>query len=115
MACLETPNYQNWVVDLQDVSVGFCCCTAWQEDAEILNIAIEHAAQGQGVGRALLRSSIELLPGSVQRVLLEVRRSNLPAIGLYQSMGFVLIGERKNYYQHGSGIVEDALIYQLTR
>jgi ribosomal-protein-alanine N-acetyltransferase len=40
---------------------------------------------------------------------LEVRRSNEGAINLYRSMGFVQIGERKNYYPSKSDR-EDALI-----
>ena len=41
---------------------------------------------------------------------LEVRRSNTPAIALYQKMQFLPIGERKNYYTTVSGS-EDALVF----
>jgi ribosomal-protein-alanine N-acetyltransferase len=40
---------------------------------------------------------------------LEVRRSNSGAISLYESMGFSVVSERKNYYPNG-GNNEDALI-----
>jgi [ribosomal protein S18]-alanine N-acetyltransferase len=44
---------------------------------------------------------------------LEVRPSNPPAIRLYESMGFVRVGVRKNYYQATNGR-EDAWVYKLT-
>jgi ribosomal-protein-alanine N-acetyltransferase len=43
----------------------------------------------------------------VDRATLEVRRSNLPAISLYERMGFELAGVRRNYYTNPD---EDALI-----
>jgi ribosomal protein S18 acetylase RimI-like enzyme len=43
---------------------------------------------------------------------LEVRPSNLHAIALYQSVGFVQVGVRKGYYQAVGGR-EDALVLKL--
>ena len=42
-----------------------------------------------------------------RRATLEVRRSNLTALGLYERLGFAIAGTRKNYYANP---VEDALI-----
>ena len=41
--------------------------------------------------------------------ILEVRESNTGAVKLYEKLGFVLIGSRKNFY---SGPRENALIYK---
>jgi ribosomal-protein-alanine N-acetyltransferase len=46
-------------------------------------------------------------------VYLEVRRSNSRAIALYRGMQFLMIGERKNYYQTVNG-PEDALIFAMS-
>ena len=44
----------------------------------------------------------------------EVRRSNVAAISLYESLGFSRIGERKGYYPDGYGAAggdrEDAVV-----
>jgi ribosomal-protein-alanine N-acetyltransferase len=47
---------------------------------------------------------------SVVRVMLEVRRSNLPAQKLYQSIGFLTTGVRRGYYSDDG---EDALAMSL--
>ncbi|MEQ8952971.1 MAG: ribosomal-protein-alanine N-acetyltransferase, partial [Gammaproteobacteria bacterium] len=44
---------------------------------------------------------------------LEVRPSNNSAIALYKSMGFVQIGQRKNYYPGVNGR-EDAILMSRT-
>ena len=46
-------------------------------------------------------------------VMLEVRPSNEPALGLYQKHGFNEIGVRRNYYPANEGR-EDALILALS-
>ena len=43
----------------------------------------------------------------IRRATLEVRRSNAPALRLYEGAGFRLMGVRPNYY---SQPVEDALV-----
>jgi putative acetyltransferase len=50
--------------------------------------------QGQGVGRALLSSLIEWARSapSVEKIELNVRSSNTPALALYCKMGFVEMG-----------------------
>jgi ribosomal protein S18 acetylase RimI-like enzyme len=48
----------------------------------------------------------------MEAVFLEVRPSNLHAIALYQSVGFVTVGLRKGYYQAEGGR-EDALVLKL--
>jgi ribosomal-protein-alanine N-acetyltransferase len=47
---------------------------------------------------------------SISRVTLEVRKSNLAAQKLYQSMGFLTTGVRKGYYSDDG---EDALAMTL--
>jgi ribosomal-protein-alanine N-acetyltransferase len=77
------------------------------DEAEILNICIIPAAQGQGWGRALLHHLLDLArEGGAQEVFLEVRASNDRARGLYESEGFHQVGRRRNYYAGG----EDGLI-----
>ena len=64
---------------------------------EIHTIGVDPEYQGQGIGRRLVSQLIELASGSV--IFLEVRTDNAPAIGLYESFGFVNVGLRRRYYR----------------
>ncbi len=78
---------------------------------EIINIAVESNSRRQGVGRALLAHVRERGRSlGVQRIFLEVRRSNAAAIALYSALGFILSGVRRAYYPDTG---EDGLVYAL--
>lgn len=55
-----------------------------------LGVAKEH--QGKGIGKALLQRVLEM-PGKT--TLLFVRRNNEPAISLYKSAGFHVVGQHE--------------------
>lgn len=83
------------------------------DEAHLLNLCVRPASRGRGLARQLLRA---LLKGAalegLQRVVLEVRVSNLAARRLYLSEGFEVVGERRAYYPDVAGR-EDALVMAL--
>ena len=80
------------------------------EDADILNVAVVPAARRRGIAAALMTElEARLAPKGVERITLEVRASNVPAIRLYEKLGYTQVGLRKNYYEKPR---EDALILQ---
>ena len=77
---------------------------------EIYRVCVTPSARGRGIGRALLVTLHDRLAAEGYHTgMLEVRRSNSPAIGLYEASGYDRIGVRRDYYRHPT---EDALIYQ---
>ena len=70
---------------------------------EILNLAVRPEARRKGVGTALLLQA--LTEGGDW--FLEARESNLGARRLYESLGFSIVGVRRDYYASPpeSGIV----------
>ncbi|MGA0806249.1 MAG: ribosomal protein S18-alanine N-acetyltransferase [Pseudohongiellaceae bacterium] len=99
-----------------DALLGFAEYTLVADEGELLNLAIDSEVQGRGLGRALLRATLdELREKGARRCLLEVRRSNDPAIALYTREGFGLDGVRKAYYtpRRPQELPEDALLYSL--
>lgn len=64
---------------------------------EVHTIGVDKRCQGRGIGRGLLDRLLEIADGGA--VFLEVRTDNAPAIGLYESVGFTVIGLRKRYYR----------------
>ena len=77
----------------------------------ISNIAVREECRRLGIGAELLQQLIDAARDrGCNEVTLEVRVSNQPARKLYESFGFRLLGERKDYYQKPT---ENAMIYTL--
>lgn len=96
------------VAEQEDTILGMCGVRNILGEGEITNVAVDAGARGRGIGRRLME---ELLKKGedlgIQCFTLEVRGSNQPAVQLYQSIGFVVEGVRKNFYEQP---VEDGLI-----
>ena len=80
-------------------------------EIDIHNIAVHTGYRRHGIARLLLQQVIVEARGrSLTRVTLEVRRSNIAAQRLYESLGFVTVGLRRGYYSDDG---EDALAMAL--
>lgn len=91
--------------------IGFAGYSWVLDEAEITNIAVRTASKNQGAGEKILAQLIlEAKSKGVAQIFLEVRKSNQPAVKLYEKLGFTPAGIRKAYYAHPS---EDGLILSL--
>ena len=89
-------------------AVGFLVAQCGGLEWELENMAVLPALRRRGAGVALLGALLaEARAQQAERILLEVRSSNQPAISLYQQAGFELQARRSGYYRDP---VEDALI-----
>ncbi len=81
------------------------------DEGQITNIAVHPEARRQGIGRALLSEMIrQARKRGIAEISLEVRESNAAAIGLYESLGFLVAGRRRRFYRDPA---EDALVMLL--
>lgn len=88
--------------------VGYIIYADIQGDAELLRIAVDKRYRRTGIGNKLMKDMIsELVDAGTDRISLEVRAHNLPAIALYKKYGFEEIFVRENYYHNPD---DDALI-----
>jgi [ribosomal protein S18]-alanine N-acetyltransferase len=88
--------------------VGYVVALVMGDEGEIADIAVDPSARRAGVGGALLtRIEKEMARCGVRALFLEVRESNLAALGLYRAHGFDAVGRRRGYYRKP---VEDALV-----
>ena len=70
------------------------------ESADIQTIAVLDQHRGKGLGRALMQNLLDYASTkSVTEVLLEVREDRPVPKALYESLGFLSIDRRENYYQ----------------
>ena len=100
-----------WLTAVEDGKVlGYVGSQTVFEDADILNVCTASEARRRGVAEALMRELERQLPlRGAEQITLEVRASNLPAIHLYEKLGYTQVGLRRNYYEKPR---EDALIMQ---
>lgn len=73
----------------------------------VAQLAVAPEFQGNGIGRALLEQVEETaLKNEFDTVTLQVRKGNAKAIGLYESLGFGIMGEDRKYYRDGESALE---------
>ena len=78
------------------------------DEGHIHNVAVSPDFRRRGIARSLVEALIDFSrKQSLSVMLLEVRNANLPAIELYASFGFEVVGRRPNYYKNPR---EDALL-----
>ncbi len=80
------------------------------DECEVLNLAVSKEKRRQGFGKLILKSALEDDFLKNTSVFLEVRKSNVAAISLYEKVGFNKIGERKRYYTNP---LEDAILMKM--
>jgi ribosomal-protein-alanine N-acetyltransferase len=103
---------QGWGMESSEGAIiGFILIIVQAKECHILNFCVDIPYQHQGYGQQLLLHTLtEIQQQGVTIVYLEARRTNTPAIALYQKTGFKKIGERKNYYLSEKGH-EDAWVF----
>lgn len=107
--CLRV-GYCCWVVQWPRQIQGFGIMQVAAGEAHVLNLCIDREAQGQGLGRAMLRGLLDVARDhGADHAYLEVRPSNTVALRLYESEGFKVVGSRRGYYPSSPGR-EDAFI-----
>jgi ribosomal-protein-alanine N-acetyltransferase len=84
------------------------------DECHLANIAVCPEFRRRGVSEILLTEIIRIAKEKkCAKVMLEVRRSNKPAIQLYEKFHFERVGVRKNYYHDGFMKSEDAVLMDL--
>lgn len=98
-----------WLVAVEGTQViGYVGSQAVLDAADMMNLAVHPQYRRQGIAEKLVSALESQLDGEkVYSLALEVRASNLPAIRLYEKLGFAPIGRRTGYYRNPK---EDAII-----
>ncbi len=95
-------SHQCRIVLQQSKIVAYIITSTAADEAELLNITVAPEFQRQGIAQQLLCMTCELFNSdthkNIHTLFLEVRESNLPAISLYEGIGFNEVGVRANYY-----------------
>ena len=87
--------------------VGYLLYWHVVDEAHVINVAVAPQERRQGIGRALVAFLLDHAKANgILKLLLEVRASNVAAIGLYEKAGFTKFNVREKYYGDGEDAVE---------
>lgn len=103
----------NWylISEVESAIAGYCGYWGIAGEGYIYNVAVKKEYRRQGVGYYMLESMLEQAKGrGITSLTLEVRQSNEAAIRLYEKLGFLSSGLRKDFYIKPK---EDAVIMWL--
>jgi ribosomal-protein-alanine N-acetyltransferase len=93
---------------MKEALIGYICYWEFAGESHLMNIAVRPDERGKGYGGLLLKKMVENgTANEVKKAWLEVRPSNLSAIGLYKKIGFKQVGLRSGYY---ADTKEDAIL-----
>lgn len=93
---------------IKEKIVGYIGASVVLDEAYVSDVAVSKNERRRGIGEKLLEECEKICREKGCSFLsLEVRKSNKAAISLYEKCGFVVLGERKNFY---SDPRENALI-----
>ncbi len=108
---VKNPNGLFLVANAGDTIVGYGAVWFVIDEAHITTLAVAESERKQGYGRQIVNALLEeAQERGMTCATLEVRASNSPAIHLYESLGFTVVGTRKKYYPNNK---EDALVMWL--
>ena len=88
------------VAEEEDRVLGYIGIYLSFEEGEITNVSVDSSSRNKGVGSELVEQlKKEAQARGTEKIFLEVRVSNEPAIRLYEKQGFEQVGCRKNFYE----------------
>ena len=93
--------------DENENAAGFALGAVCADEAELYRIAVLSEIRKKGFGSRLMNDFEKLCrEKGAEKIFLEVRSKNIPAVSLYKKCGFSCIHTRKNYYSD-----DDAAVY----
>jgi ribosomal-protein-alanine N-acetyltransferase len=108
---IESPISHLWALKVEKVLSGYICFWMFDNEFQLINLAVHPHDRGKGLGHYLLKKMIErAVSKGMQYIWLEVRPSNLVAKRLYQRLGFEEVYRRPRYYPDTH---EDAIVMSL--
>ncbi|MBF0629657.1 MAG: ribosomal protein S18-alanine N-acetyltransferase [Magnetococcales bacterium] len=109
---LRLDSFCRVVVDETQTLQAFLVARRLLDEWHLLTLKVAPSCRGQGLARTLMLALIAHgIESDARTILLEVRASNQPAMNLYENLGFLSVGIRKNYYP-GPTMAEDAVIME---
>lgn len=108
--CLRQRNCIGMVAEQDDQVVGFMIYELHKNRLHVLNFAVAQHMRRQGIGRAMVGKLLSKLSHERRnRIMLEVRETNLDAQLFFKQIGFRAVSVLRDFYDDSD---EDAYVMQ---
>ena len=108
--CLRQRNCIGMVAETDDQIVGFMIYELHKNRLHVLNFAVHPAFRRRGIGRQMIEKLISKLSSQRRnRIMLEVRETNLPAQLFFRELGLRAVAVLREFYDDSP---EDAYLMQ---
>ena len=98
--CGKNSNSKSFVYIKQKNIIGYLMSNEILQEIHVHNIAVTREYRRMGIGSRMFLDFLDFFKSnSVKKLCLEVKDSNLSAIQFYIYHGFIVVGERKKYYE----------------
>ncbi len=97
-----------YVLEHSGVVIGYIIFWIIDKEATVMTFALSKEYRGKGLGKFFFNEVMHKVKKYADRIVLDVRKSNIKAIRLYKDLGFKIIKERKRFYSDG----EDAFMME---
>lgn len=111
-SCIGGHYFGEYLTSANEIITGFYIGQYIAGEATLMDICVSPSQQGQGFGKELLGEFISTAKNKgANKLLLEVRASNISAQMLYINQGFSDVARRTGYYPSAKGFgYEDAIV-----
>lgn len=97
---------KKYFIKIEDKIISYVVTHELYEVLDIIDIFTEEKYRNMGYAKQILKYIIDKT--SAKKIMLEVNIENNVAIHLYDSLGFKVISERKNYYKNKTALIMEA-------
>tara|TARA_B100000945_G_C20166835_1_gene495833 strand:- start:113 stop:541 length:429 start_codon:yes stop_codon:yes gene_type:complete len=103
---IQSKTARNYVFDDNETVKGYIFCWYIRNEIYVNNIAVSLESRRKGIARKMISYIKSKFSNQAEKMHLEVKSTNIPAIEFYKSEKFYYTSTRKKYYSDGS----DALL-----
>ena len=106
-SAIKNDNFYGFKVEIKEEVLGYAHFSVSLDALDINSVFVFPKNRKNGVGETLINEILSFASKkNIEKIFLEVRESNAPAINLYEKLGFKSVAKRNKYYIDG----ENALV-----
>ncbi len=110
LRCLRQRNCIGQVAEKDDLVMGFMIYELHKYRLHVLNFAVDPTCRRSSIGRCMVKDIVRILShGRRNRIMLEVRETNVEAQQFFKQMGFCATTVLREFYEDTA---EDAYVMQ---